>query len=83
MENLELYPRACSCCGKGMDAGFVVGEGERYACSDKCLFTDGYTPAEYEEDFNDDYAFWTQWNDEDHHGEMYTLDGRAVEVKEL
>ena len=55
--------RICSNCGKEMDEGYVWDLG--YACSDACLFVDGYTPEMRDEDYENDLIFYTEWNEDD------------------
>ena len=38
---MKYYARKCDHCKKGMNEGYVWESG--YACSDKCLYVDGYT----------------------------------------
>ena len=47
---IKYYSRKCDECNKGMEEGYVWGDGDGYACSDKCLFVHGYTPKEARED---------------------------------
>lgn len=56
------YIRICECCGKVMTEGYCIGGGEEYYCSDDCLHTK-YTPEEYEELYDLDEAYWTEWED--------------------
>lgn len=49
-----------------MEAGFCIGDNmavEAYYCSEECLFAH-YTEQEYLNMHEGDYAFWTQWDDE-------------------
>lgn len=59
------WPRQCSNCGCGMSEGWVWGEGAGYACSEKCLFIDGYTKSDLDMDYKNDVIYWTQWHIED------------------
>lgn len=45
--------------------GYVWEGGMGYACSDECMFVDGYTPEQYEIDYDDGHGdiFWTDWYD--------------------
>lgn len=79
---MELYYRKCDHCGCGMNEGYVWGDGEGYACSDKCLFVDGYTPAQRDIDFENDIIYWTEWEDEDSAWDvMFTKDGKEIEME--
>ena len=67
------YARICDKCGNGMNEGYVIGGGEEYYCTPKCLH-EVYTPKEWQEMSNDDnitnygnssdYNYWTEWEDE-------------------
>ena len=46
-----------------MDEGYVWDIG--YACSDACLFIDGYTPEMRDEDYENDLIYYTEWNEDD------------------
>lgn len=47
--------RRCSYCYNGMNKGYVINDGEDYACSDDCvLFTNP----------DEDDTYWTEWEDE-------------------
>lgn len=59
--------RTCDKCGRMIDEGFVVGDGEAYYCSTKCMLKD-MTLDEYNWLYETDGAYWTQWEDE---GEYY------------
>ena len=67
-------PRVCSTCEEGMIDGYVVEGGFAYYCSEKCLYVDGYTPEQYEKDYNSGFIYWTEWYDEsDHPSESWHL----------
>ena len=55
--------RICDTCKSEMTEGYVWGDGEGYACSDKCLYVDGYTKDLYKEDYKDGDIYWTTWED--------------------
>lgn len=57
-ENEEL--RECTNCGKDMASGYVIDDGLEYFCDDDCLHSH-YSPEEYEELFDQDAAYWTEW----------------------
>jgi len=71
--------RKCDNCGKGMNKGYCWGDGEGYACSDECLFVDGYTPEQRDKDYENDAIYWTEWEelDEDFY---YTPEGEEIET---
>jgi len=53
--------RVCETCESKMTEGYVWGNGEGYACSDKCLYVNGYTKDLYVEDYKDGVIYWTKW----------------------
>jgi len=48
-----------------MYEGYVWGDGEGYACSDKCLFIDGYTIKQWDIDYANGVIYWTEWEVEE------------------
>lgn len=84
----KLFARQCSCCGNGMNHGYVVNGGEEYYCSDKCLESN-YTHEEWEEmSMEDDDSlfsvdnYWTEWEDEDDY-EYQLINGKLIEIEQL
>ena len=75
----ELFLRVCCNCGCGMNEGYVWGDGEGYACSDECLFVDGYTQHNFDADYEDDNIYYTEW-EEDGEDTMYLKDGTIVTI---
>ena len=75
----EIYHRKCTTCGKGMNEGYVGDDGS-YGCSDKCWFSNGYTPEMYAEDYEADSAYYTAWEEYDGGGVVYTKDGDELDV---
>lgn len=55
--------RICDCCKKEIIEGYCVHDSEYY-CSDECLHS-VYSDEEYKELFEEDCAFWTQWEESD------------------
>tara|TARA_R100000963_G_C4637793_1_gene101678 strand:+ start:609 stop:848 length:240 start_codon:yes stop_codon:yes gene_type:complete len=55
--------RVCETCESKMTEGYVFGDGEGYACSDKCLYVDGYTKEQKEKDYTNGDIYWTTWED--------------------
>ena len=53
------YARKCDTCNKGMNEGYVWDVG--YACSDKCLYVDGYTKEQKEIDYENGDIYFTTW----------------------
>jgi len=76
--DIEHCARVCDVCKKGMIKGYVLWDGEKYACSDKCLyklkdgkgdfwtlesFSDYFEQEESEnENFGSD-CYWTDWEE--------------------
>lgn len=63
----DKYARKCTCCGKGMNEGYVIGSGDEYYCTNECL-NQVYTPEEWLSMADDDdgdfgYNYWTEWDD--------------------
>jgi len=78
--NQDKYARACDHCGKGMNEGYVWDEGGGYACSDECLFVDGYTKEQFDEDYKEDAIYYTEWDELDEDG-FYTEEGKWIETE--
>jgi hypothetical protein len=62
----QLFPRKCEACGDGMFSGYVIGGGEEYYCSDKCLYTK-YSKKEWKALYNNgnSESYFTEWTEED------------------
>ena len=58
----QKFARMCSICGAGMDSGYVVGDGDSYYCSDRCLRRH-YTGKQWERCHRDGFGYWTEWDD--------------------
>lgn len=54
--------RVCDVCDKHMEDGYVISDGMEYYCSDDCLYG-VYTKEEYLNMFDEDYAYWTMFED--------------------
>lgn len=80
MEEGEKYARKCSHCDGGMNSGYVSDNGE-YACSDECLYVDGYTREQLNKDYEEDLIYWTEWEDEDDF-QYIVKDGELKEIEE-
>ena len=66
-ENGVKYARECTKCKCGMNEGFIVGGGDEYFCTTKCLYQD-YTPKEWKEMYAkgfSDQNYWTEWESEE------------------
>ena len=75
---MELFPRKCDNCNEGMQEGYVWDVG--YACSDECLYVDGYTKKQFKEDYEMDCIYYTEWDELDC-DINYTKEGLEVENK--
>ena len=53
--------RKCTICGKPMDEGYCINEGEAYYCSDECLSHD-YNPEQWNETYECGDGYWTRWD---------------------
>ncbi len=60
-KHLPLCARTCSNCGIGMNEGWVWGDGDGYACSELCLFINGYNEKLLQEDYEADVIYFTTW----------------------
>ena len=73
---IEHAARVCSVCNDGMLSGYVLWDGEEYACDDKCLcklkdhegnpwtlesFSDYFENCELEHEFDTSDCYWTDW----------------------
>ena len=65
----RIDARKCDICGKPMLDGYCVGDGERYYCSDECLAM-VFTDEEWEQAYNEDWGYYTEWYDEYDENEM-------------
>jgi len=61
IKDINSCARTCSNCGNGMNEGWVWGDGDGYACSESCLFINGYTEKMLEEDYEADVIYITTW----------------------
>lgn len=57
-EGIEV--RVCSHCNKLMIEGFIIGEGDKYYCSEDCLYQH-VTKEEYNNMYREDEAYYTEW----------------------
>ena len=85
----NVFVRKCDNCGSGMMDGYVWADGDGYACSDECLFVDGYTKEQRDEDYEADGIYWTEWeichHDLDVNSGFYDSKGKFISMtkKEL
>jgi len=61
----KQFARTCSECGKGMNEGYIIGDGIEHYCSDACMYLN-MTPAEYLELHADGEgdSYWTDWSED-------------------
>ena len=57
---MEEDIRVCDACGKKMNEGYCIDDGLEYFCSDECLHS-AFTVEEYSQAYEEDRAYWTQW----------------------
>ena len=63
LEVKDVIYRQCKICGEiNFEQGFVVEDGLYYYCSEECLHHD-FTDDEWEKAYNEDWGYWTQWED--------------------
>jgi len=65
---MAKYARQCDVTGEGMNSGFVIGDGAMYIKSEKHMsehITNDTNYASMEEAYEDDYYYWTEWEDSD------------------
>jgi hypothetical protein len=56
------FARKCSCCGKGMNTGYVINDGDEYFCEDAC-FKKEYKEYDIEDlELGDSENYWTEWD---------------------
>jgi hypothetical protein len=56
------FARKCSCCGKGMNNGYVINDGDEYFCEDAC-FKQEYKEYDIEDlELGDSENYWTEWD---------------------
>ena len=79
------YARRCDITGKGMNAGYCIGDGAMYIKLEKDLDTHIQSGTDYksvQDAYEDDYFYYTEWDaiDEDQH---YTHDGVCIITQTL
>jgi len=78
------FARKCSITGEGINAGFVIGDGDFYLKDDLQILDNWIKEkteyADRNEAYNDDYHYYTEWEDEsDFQYEM--IDGVLTEIE--
>lgn len=56
------YVRFCDVCQTQIFEGYYIN-GEEHYCSDECLHK-VYTEEEYNEMYENDYGYWTDWEED-------------------
>ena len=83
------FARTCTACGKGMNEGYCINDGEAYYCGEACL-GDYCTQEEWAELYADGEGdcYWTDWSedpdnfeDEDEPSEQERLSRIAVALR--
>ena len=77
------FARQCSECKKGMNSGYIIGNGDEYYCSDECLHKE-YTPAEWEvmaddDETDDAFNYWTEWECKEDY-QFVLFDNQLIEL---
>lgn len=67
-----IFVRKCSICGSPVIAGYCVNDGMDYYCSDDCLHM-VFTDEEWEQAYNEDWGYYTEWYDEYDEDEINTI----------
>jgi hypothetical protein len=78
----DKYARKCSCCGNGMNDGYVINGGEEHYCTYECL-NKVYTTEEWvsmadDDDSDDGVNYWTEWDSVDN--DYQIIDGELQEI---
>jgi hypothetical protein len=64
---MKKFARKCDVTGRGMNKGFVIGNGEMYIKDDSDMLAhvieQGYSSMD--EAYDDEYYYYTEWNDKD------------------
>ena len=69
-----IYLRRCDITGEGMNAGYCICEGAMYIKSEKHLsehITNETDYASVEDAYDDDYYYYTEWEDDLEDGDTY------------
>ena len=82
----DKYARKCTCCGKGMNEGYILGGGQEYYCTDECLH-EKYSIQEWSDIYqnsqeNGGNDYWTEWEDESDY-QYLMIDGQLQEIDNL
>lgn len=63
LEVKDVIYRQCKTCGEiNFEQGFCMEDGLYYYCSEECLHAD-FTEEEYLKAYDEEWAYWTQWED--------------------
>ena len=77
----DKYARKCSCCGNGMNEGYVIGGGCEYYCGVDCLFKVVEYDVWQEISLNSDENYWTEWDSVDN--DYQIIDGELQEIDNI
>lgn len=77
MQEGQTFHEVCGECKKGMNQGFVIGDGDEYYCSEECLHKH-YSPKEWNQMYNQDEGYWTEWEPDDVN--YIVKDGKIIEI---
>lgn len=73
---MEKFARRCDITGRGMNEGYVFGDGEQYACDEESALqiAQQYGYDNLDDAFEDDAYYYTEWDEVDE-DEWYDEDG--------
>jgi hypothetical protein len=79
---MEKFARKCDVTGRGMNEGYVIGDGEMYIKDESDMLShvieQGYSSLD--EAYDDEYYYYTEWEDEDDF-EYVMIDGVLTEIE--
>ncbi len=84
MENEKKWARQCDVTGEGMNEGFCIGDGAMYIKREKDMsehITNDTDYASLEEAYEDDYYYYTEWEDPDDRQFVERADGTIAEYE--
>lgn len=78
---MKKFARQCTITGKGMNEGWVFGDGQDYAKheSGAIQLAKQYGYASLEDAYEDDGGYWTSWEDEDDF-QYQMIDGTLIDI---
>lgn len=74
---MEKFARRCDITGRGINEGYVFGDGEQYACDEASALqiAQQYGYDNLDDAYKDDVYYYTEWYDENFDYEWYDADG--------